>query len=113
MRRFWLLAVSCVALVTATALSYRQAAGTASATLCQLPPDTERSQVRFGPHQVPGGGWRLAWILSYGPRQVPGHIGFQLVVSPTGRLITANPPDLLERVGAWQRAHGVHCDGAV
>ena len=113
MRRFWLLAVSCVALVTATALSYRQAAVTASAALCQLSAGTELSQVRFGPHRVPEGGWRLAWILSYGPRQVPGHIGFQLVLSPTGRLIMANPPDLLDRVAAWQRAHGVRCDGAV
>lgn len=117
MRRFWLLASFCAALVVATALSYRRAA----ATLCELPENTELFQVRFGPQQLPDRGWRLAWILSSGPRQVPGHIGFQLFVSPTGRpnrrqstmlcpsrtLQQDAPPAALSSVAIWKEKASV------
>jgi hypothetical protein len=112
MRRFAMIAlVFVIALAVAGWLSYGRAAANAAVTLCQLPVGTELVHVRFGPQLIAAGQIRPAWTFAYGPSTEPGHEGFQLFMSPTGRLLGSNPRDALERIRALHERSGAHCGG--
>jgi len=48
-------------------------------------------------------GHPIAWVFRYGPTSLPGARGVSIYVSPTGRLIDTDPPNLPDLVEAFQQ----------
>ena len=70
--------------------SYSRARRVAEAYVNPRPPDVAQFHTGFVPLRRTGDG-RWAWSISYGPQAIPGHVGFEVYVSPAGRLIGTNP----------------------
>lgn len=91
------LAALVAAAVLAPLASYARAQWIAEAALGRAATDLGRVREGLVPlRRTPDGAW--AWVFGYGPKSVPGHVGFELYVSPVRGRLTANPPDLLARL---------------
>jgi hypothetical protein len=45
-----------------------------------------------------------AWVLTYSQSRLPDVRRVRIVVSPTGRIISVTPPDLKDRLDAYQQS---------
>ncbi len=87
-----------------TAASYLGARATAGGLLGPNPPVGSRSiDFAFGGVATLRGNPR-AWVFTYRSSQLPGVSGVRVYVSPTGKLIATDPPDLQRRLEAYERA---------
>lgn len=104
MRRALLIVLALVGLgATLAFASYGQAREAAAELVGPLP----REVVSFRPTPIP---FRRApvterwgWVIAYGPRHTPGHVGFAVFVAPFGEVVGVNPTDLPERLRALDR----------
>lgn len=87
-----------------TAASYLGARARAGGLLGSNPPVGNRS-IDFafsGVASVRGN--PRAWVFTYRSSQLPGVSGIRIYISPTGKLLGTEPPDLERRLEAYERA---------
>ena len=82
--------------------SYHRARRVADAFVGPLPPGVAQFRHGLVPLRLAPAAERVGWVIAYGPRAQPGHIGFEVFVAPLGGVLATNPTDLPERLRAWR-----------
>lgn len=99
-----LLAVLALIVGLLTAASYLGARATAGGVLGPNPPVGERSiDFAFGGVSNLRGNPR-AWVFTYRTSRLPDVSGVRVYVSPTGKLLGTDPPNLEQRLETYERA---------
>ena len=107
MRRFGIWVAAGLLLVCAGGVtSYARARRVAEAYLAPRPADIAQFHTGLVPLRRTGDG-RWAWSISYGPRAIPRLVGFEIYVSPAGRMVGTNPVSLDSLLNARRAASEV------
>jgi hypothetical protein len=101
-RLFWLVVMLAGAGAVAAGTSWAAAYVSVGRLLGAPPPEMGTQRTAFlwqGMPQEPGN--PRAWRFAFAPTRIPGAPRVQIYVSPTGRVIRTDPPDLAARVKAF------------